>query len=274
MDTKDSELIEANRTLWDGWTELHVGSAHYDVDGFKAGRCTLHPVDLESVGDVRGKSLLHLQCHFGLDTLSWARRGARVAGVDFSEKAVAHARRLARELALDARFIQADVTDTPSVLAGLDGERFDVVFTSHGAIVWLPDLRPWARTIAAALKPGGLFFIADGHPFTWMFDETSTEPALSFRYEYFNRKAYKDENVGSYAVPDSDFRCVSYCWQHTFGEIITSLSEAGLTVTSLEEYPYLYWKWFTWMVEDGRGAFRLPEGMPDLPLMFSLKAIK
>lgn len=271
-------LKRANRDLWDGWTELHVGSDFYDVEGFKAGRDTLDEVELQAVldhaGDVRGRSLLHLQCHFGLDSLSWARRGARVTGVDFSEKATAHARRLARELGLEARFVCADVTDTAAVLTQLAGEQFDVVFTSHGVLTWLPDLRPWARTVAGALRPGGTFAIADSHPFTWMFDDEATEPGLSFRYEYFSREALRFEEKGSYAVPDADFEGISYSWQHTFAELISALADAGITVVSLREYPYLFWKWFPWMVEDQAGRYRLPSGMPRIPLMFSLTATK
>lgn len=272
----NSELVLANRLLWDGWTELHVTSSSYDVEGFMAGRCTLDEVELEGVGDVEGKSLLHLQCHFGLDTLSWARRGAQVVGVDFSEKAVAHARRLARELGLAARFVQADVTDTAAVLDQLAGEQFDVVFTSHGTISWLPDLRPWAQIVAGALKTGGRFFIADAHPFTWMFDDESDEPGLRFnpRYKYFGREALRFEEKGSYAAPEAEFQGVSFSWQHNFEEIIGSLAGAGLTVVSLREYPYLTWQWFPWMVKDEKGLHRLPEGTPDLPLMFSLTALK
>ncbi|OFW62059.1 MAG: hypothetical protein A2133_09215 [Actinobacteria bacterium RBG_16_64_13] len=268
-----ADLVRANRDLWDGWTELHVRSDFYDVESFKAGRNTLDAVESEGVGDVQGKSLLHLQCHFGLDTLSWARRGARVTGVDFSENAVAHARRLARELALEARFICADVTDTATVLEVLGGEQFDVVFTSHGVITWLPDLRPWARTVAGALKPGGTFFLSDSHPFTWMFDEAA-EPELRFRYEYFAREAMRWEEKGSYAAPDADFEGVSYSWQHAFEDIVGSLAGAGLQIVSLKEYPYLFWRWFPWMVKDGDGAYRLPEGVPEIPLMFSLTATK
>jgi SAM-dependent methyltransferase len=273
MGTDDAELIRANRDLWDGWAELHVAGKFYDVESFKAGRQTLDPVELEGVGDVQGKSLLHLQCHFGMDTISWARRGARVVGVDFSEKAVAHARRLARELSTRARFVQADVTDTAAVLSQL-GEQFDVVFTSHGTISWLPDLRPWARTIAEALKPGGKFFISDSHPFCWIFDDERGEPGLEFRYEYFSREALRFEEKGSYAEPDADFQGVSYSWQHPFAEIVTSLAEAGLHVTSLREYPYLFWQWFPWMVRGEEGAFRMPEGVPEIPIMFSLTATK
>jgi len=265
--------LRANRDLWDAWTELHVASEFYDVEGFKAGRETLDAVELGGVGDVRGKSLLHLQCHFGLDTLSWARRGARVTGVDFSEKAVAHARRLARELAIDARFVQADVTDTAAVVAHLGSGQFDVVFTSHGTISWLPDLAPWARTVAQTLRPGGTFFIADSHPFAWMFDETA-EPELRFRFPYFDQTALRWEEKGSYAVPDADLESVSYSWQHTFEEIVGSLTAAGLSITSLREYPYLFWRWFPWMVKDDLGAYRLPKDIPQIPLMFSLTATR
>ncbi len=274
MNSDDADLIRANRDLWNGWAELHVESAFYDVESFKAGRQSLDAVELEGVGDVQDMSLLHLQCHFGLDTMSWARRGARVMGIDFSEKAVAHARRLARELGIEARFVLADVTDTDAVLAHLDGEQFDVVFTSHGTISWLPDLRPWARTIAGALKPGGRFFISDSHPFTWVFDDERGEPGLEFRYEYFSREALRFDEKGSYAEPDADFRGVSYSWQHPFAEIVTSLAEAGLTVTSLREYPYLFWRWFPWMVRGDDGAYRMPAGVPEIPLMFSLTATK
>lgn len=270
----NGDHIRANQELWEGWTEFHVSSDFYDVEGFKSGRDTLDAVELEGVGDVQGKSLLHLQCHFGLDTLSWARRGARVTGVDFSEKAVAHARRLALELAIEGRFICADVTDTASVLAQLGDHRYDVVFTSHGVLCWLPDLCPWARTVAGSPRPGGTFFLSDAHPFTSMFDDEMTEPELRFRYDYFDRKALRWEERGSYAVPDADFEGVSYSWQHPFEEIVGSLTEAGLHLTSLREYPYLFWRWFPWMVKDGEGRYRLPEGVPPIPLMFSLTATK
>ncbi len=272
----ESEQIRANQELWDGWTELHIPSEFYDVEGFKRGRDTLDAGELDgvlgAVGDIRGRSLLHLQCHFGLDTLSWARRGARVTGVDFSQKAVAHARRLADELGLDARFHQTDVTDTDAVMAALAGERFDVVFTSHGVISWLPDLRPWARTVAAALRPGGTFFLADSHPFCWMFDDEVAQPELRVLFDYSGREALRYEEKGSYAVPGADFRGVSHSWRHPFEEIVGALIEAGLTVTSLREYDYLFWRWFPWMTVDDEGRYRLPEGLPRIPLMFSLTA--
>ena len=271
MTDSDPEQVAANRELWNAWTELHVTSEFYDVQGFKNGRDTLDSVETEGVGDVRGKRLLHLQCHFGLDTMSWARRGAGAVGVDFSENAIAHARALAAELGLDAQFVRSDVD---SALEHLDGEKFDVVFTSYGALSWLPDLRPWAGTIAGALKPGGTFFVADHHPTLWIFDDYATEPGAAYRYSYFDRSAIRDEETGSYAAPDADYVGVCYSWQHTFEDIVGSLLEAGLEITCLREYPYLAFKWFPFMTRSEDGYWRMPEGAPDIPLMFSLAATK
>ncbi|NLT34806.1 MAG: GNAT family N-acetyltransferase, partial [Gaiellales bacterium] len=265
----DKERLAANRRRWDRLADLHLESPFYDVAGFRAGRPTLDAVELEGVGDVTGQSLLHLQCHFGLATLDWARRGARTVGVDFSARAIRHARKLADELKLEARFVEADVCDA---LPHLGGERFDVVFTSYGTISWLPELRGWARTIAGSLKPGGRLFLADFHPLLWMFDETSSVEELTLSYPYFAQEALREEERGSYAVPDADFTAVSYSWQHTFEDIIGVLLAEGLAATSLREYPYLAWKWFDFMVQGTDGFWRMPEGAPDLPLMFSITA--
>ncbi len=194
-----------------------------------------------------------------------------MTGVDFSEKAIAFARETATDMEIDARFICSNVYDT---LEHLDGERFDVVFTSYGAISWLPDLGPWAEMIAGALKPGGTFFVADHHPFLWMFEEEDKEPEFRFKYKYFGRESLRWEEKGSYAVPDSDFEGTSYSWQHTFEEIIESISTATLRVTSLREYPYLAFQWFPFMSKGDDGFWRLPEDMPDIPLMFSLTATR
>ena len=265
------ERRQANKDLWEKWADLHVDSDFYDVESFKSGRDSLDAVELEGVGDVTGKSLLHLQCHFGQDTLSWARRGASVVGVDFSEHAVAFARDLAGELALDARFVCSDVYEAREHLGE---ELFEVVFTSYGAISWLPDLEPWARVVADSLEPGGLFFVAEHHPFLWVFDDEAEERVLRFRYGYFDDEALRWEEKGSYAVPDADVEGVSYSWQHTFEEIIGALVGAGLRVTSIREYPYLAFRWFPFMERGGDGFWRMPEGMPDIPLMFSLTATK
>jgi SAM-dependent methyltransferase len=267
----DDDCVAANRELWNAWADLHVTSAFYDVEGFKAGRDTLDTVAARDLGDVRGRRLLHLQCHFGLDTMSWARRGASVVGVDFSENAIVHARALASELGLDARFVCSEVA---SALEHLEPGTFDFVFTSYGAISWLPDLRPWARTIVGALKPGGTFFVADHHPTVWIFDDYATEPSAVYRYSYFDRQPVRDEEHGSYAAPDADYVGVAYGWQHTFEDIIGALLEVGLAITSLREYPYLAFQWFPFMVQGEDSYWRMPEGAPDIPLMFSLTATK
>src|SRR5918992_1340625 len=159
--------MAANRALWDEWTEIHVGSDFYDVAGFKAGRINPRDYEIDEVGDVLGKKLLHLQCHFGIDTLSWARLGAIPTGVDYSERAVALARSVAGELGLDARFVLSNVYDLPGVL----DERFEVVYTSRGVIGWLPDLDRWAQVIAHLLEPGGIFYMTEGHPILWTLDD-------------------------------------------------------------------------------------------------------
>ena len=271
-DQDNERFVEENRRMWDAWTPHHVTSSLYDIEGFKAGGETLDAVELDGVGDVTGKSLLHLQCHFGLDTLSWVRHcAAPVVGVDFSQVAIDTARGLADELGVDARFICCDVVDT---LDHLEGERFDVVFTSHGAISWLPDLTPWARVVAGAREPGGVFFVAESHPTLWMFDEELPESGLEFRYSYFDKGVLTQQQSGSYAAPEAPVQSTPHSWQHDFGAVVNALAGEGLRITSLHEYPFLFYSWFPWMVKDEAGLYRLPEGMPDLPLMFSLTATR
>jgi SAM-dependent methyltransferase len=169
-----------NRKLWDELVRVNAGSKMYDLPSFKAGKCTLDPIELEEVGDVVGKTLLHLQCHFGQDSMSWARLGAKVTGVDFSPKAIDLARSLARELALDVRFVCSDIYDLPSVLAG----EFDIVFTSLGVLCWLRDLGEWARIAARFLKPGGTFYLREAHPVTNVFDNSRAAKGLDVRHSY------------------------------------------------------------------------------------------
>jgi len=263
----------ANRDLWDGWTDLHVSSDFYDVDGFVAdpGARPLDSVVREVVGDVSGKRLLHLQCHFGMDTLRFALMGAQVTGVDFSARAVAEARTLAERLSLPATFVEADVTDLPAEVAP---EGFDVVFTSHGVLSWLPDLAPWAKSIASRLAPGGAFHVVDMHPALWVFDDERDMPSLEVRYSYFDRSPLRFEEHGSYAVPDADFHAESYSFQHTFEEILGALIGEGLVIESLREYPKLAWQYVPFMVQDCEGFWTLPAEMPEIPMMFALTARK
>jgi SAM-dependent methyltransferase len=271
------EPVEANRKLWEAWTPINLGSRFYAVDEFAAGRGPdLDPVARAGPGDVRGKSLLHLQCHFGMDTIRWARQGAAVTGVDFSSRAIAAARALAARMGVDARFVESDVYALPGALEG----RFDVVFTSHGVLGWLPDLDRWARVIAHFLAPGGLFYVVDAHPVLQIFDDRSSEPALRLLYPYFHGpEPIREERQGCYSEPDAPVRMVEHVWLHTMSDIIGALVRAGLRIDSFQEYPFLAWSFFSWMERGPDGWWRLPQhpGLPagpgSLPLMFSLRAV-
>jgi len=275
MTTNRSEYFSVNQKTWDEWARYHVGSRFYDLEGFKAGQRTgragLDALETALVGDVAGKSLLHLQCHFGLDTLAWARRGARATGVDFSEEAIRAARALAGELGLPATFVHSNLYDLPARLSG----EFDIVFTSHGVLGWLPDLEGWARVIARFLAPGGAFCIIEAHPFAMVFDDEAEAPALRPRYPYFHApEPQRVERQGSYAAPDAPIRSITYQWAHSLSDIIGSLLRAGLRIVSFEEYPFGAWAMFPWMAERPDGTCELPPGLGSLPLMFSLVASK
>ena len=272
------EYIEANRRLWDTWTRINLTSSFYDVEGFAAGGGEdLDAISLATVGDVRGKSLLHLQCHFGMDTIRWAKHGATVSGIDFSPEAIAAARALAARMAVPATFIQSDVYELPAKLA----TRFDVVFTSHGALCWLPDLDRWAKVVAHFLAPGGTFSVVDAHPVAMIFNDRLKDPELQLLYPYFHgREPIREEQPGCYAVPDAPIASVEHVWLHTMSNIIGGLARAGLRIESFEEYPFLGWRFFPWMEQGPDGWWRLPEhealplGPGSLPLMFSLRATK
>jgi SAM-dependent methyltransferase len=265
-----NEYLDANRSLWNEWTAINVDSAFYDLESFKAGGIRLRDYELEEVGDVAGKRLLHLQCHFGIDTLSWARVGARPTGVDFSQEAIARARSLAAELGLDAEFLECSIDALPDVL----NDEFDVVYTSRGVLGWLPDLRPWAEVVAHFVKPGGIFYITEAHPVLFTLDDDEGVDDLVVRYPYFGR----DEPLGfpvtgSYADTTAHVRQpVQWCWPHSMGEIITALAEAGLHIDFLHEFPFAEWPVpFLDAGVDGKWHFK-PHQRGELPMFFSLRA--
>ena len=266
--------FEANRSLWDAWTAVHATGDFYDLEAFKAGGIRIRPYEIELVGDVAGKSLLHLQCHFGIDTLSWARLGATVTGADLSPAAVELANALAPELGFpNARFVLSNLYDLPDNLAG----RFDVVYTSRGAINWLPDIRSWARVVAHFVAPGGIFFMTEAHPVMNVFENEGVEPGeLRLTYPYWE---HADPLVfpvkGSYADPRADVGLqTEHSWGHGLGEVVTALIDSGLRIETLIEHPFLDWS-TDFLVEAAAGRFVLPLGTAgELPLMFSLRASK
>jgi SAM-dependent methyltransferase len=227
--------------------------------------------ELEEIGDVTGKSLLHLQCHFGLDTLSFARLGADVTGADFSPRAIDEAQRLASDCGLDARFVLSDLYDLPRNL----DERFDVVYTSRGVIGWLPDIRRWAEVVAHFVRPGGRFYILEAHPTFWVF-ENEDEPEPVVAYPYFDRPEPITLPVqGSYADRDAELEStVEHGWAHGLGEVVNALIDQGLVIRSLREYPFLEWS-ASFLVEGEDGRWRMPpDARGEIPLMFSLLATK
>jgi SAM-dependent methyltransferase len=268
------EAIRANNALWDEWTAVHEGSEFYDLEGFKRGGIRLRPYEIEEVGPVDGKDLLHLQCHFGIDTLSWARLGARVTGADFSGAAIELASSIAVEIGHpEARFVQSDIYDLPNALEG----DFDIVFTSCGVLGWLPDVRRWAEVVAHFVRPGGRFYITEIHPIAQTFLEEGVEPGeLRLAYPYWEHPdplAFPVE--GSYADRTATVATrTEYGWDHGLGEIVTALIQAGLRIESLREYPFVRWP-LGFLVEAADGTYRLPPGTPgELPLFFSILAIK
>ncbi|HEU4919163.1 MAG TPA: class I SAM-dependent methyltransferase [Candidatus Limnocylindrales bacterium] len=273
MTDRDAALRD-NEALWDAWTRVHEASEFYDLEGFKRGGIRLRPYEIQEVGPVAGKDLLHLQCHFGIDTLSWARLGARVTGADFSEAAIGLARSVAAEIGIpDARFVRAKLDDLPNVLEA----DFDVVYTSRGVLGWLPDIRRWAEVVAHFVRPGGRFYITEIHPVAQVFENEGVEPGqLLLRYPYWEHAdPLSFPVVGSYADPEADVTGhTEYGWDHGLGEIVTALIDAGLRIESLREFPFVDWR-LDFLVEADDGTWRLPpEVEGELPLFFSLLATK
>jgi len=263
------EYFQANKESWDQLALLHEDAPFYDLDGFKQGKDRLRAIELEELGDVAGKSLLHLQCHFGLDTLAWARRGAIVTGVDISEKAIALARSLSDELDIPAAFHCANIYQLRDVLAG----QFDIVFTSYGVLHWLPDLQRWAAVIAHYLKPGGIFYIVEDHPTFRIFRANEHDGFRVERPYFFSPEPEMFVSDKSYAGVEGETR-TTYIWNHHMGEILNSLIGAGLRIEFLHEFPFAARAKFPHMVQGDDGWWRLPERHGTIPFLFSLQARK
>lgn len=271
-----NEYTEANRKHWDEIAPIHAASPFYRVDEFRAGQSKLkHHVEVAELGDVRGKTLLHLQCHFGMDTLAWARLGAQVVGVDLSEPAIAAATDLAQRagLADRAEFVVSNVYDAP---AALGGRTFDRAYTGIGALCWLPDLAAWASVIDELLRPGGRLHLVEFHPVThWCLSEDD----LTVKYSFFHDGPWvwddDPDEAGSYADPDATFdNNDTVEWNHGIGAIVTALATAGFRVESLVERPTLFMQRWPFQVEHGHQDWRNPPEMPQIPLSFSLLAEK
>jgi SAM-dependent methyltransferase len=257
---------EINRKSWNNRVDAHMKSAFYAMDDFMIGASSLKEIELNLLGDISGKSILHLQCHFGQDSFSLERLGAHVTGIDLSDKAISTAHELAEKLNSKARFICCDLYDLPSHLQG----SFDVVFTSYGTIGWLPDLDKWAQVIAHFLKPGGQFIFAEFHPVVWMFDDQFDRIA----YRYFNSGEIVESESGTYADRQAEIQQEYVMWNHGLGEVINSLVKAGLNLLTLEEFDYSPWNCFSETYEAEPGKFRIQHLQDRIPMVYALSAIK
>ena len=280
--TARRDKLAINRAHWNEATEIHSRGNVYGSDDFKRGECQLFRIEVDELGDVNGKTLLHLQCHFGLDTLSWARRGATVTGIDFSPAAIALAKSISDETRVPGEFFCANLYDARTALDRPAG--FDIVFTSYGVICWLPDLLEWAQIIAHFLKPGGTFYIAEAHPFARIFPMDADVKAESQRGKPMFE--YSHDPAGTYWPPSSDYADESattttgeHEWKHSMSDVINALIAAGLRIESLYEYPLCPWK----VIHDlevverfsaSRAYYGFAKGKSTFPLMFTLRARK
>ncbi|MBC3757335.1 class I SAM-dependent methyltransferase [Hyunsoonleella sp. SJ7] len=263
---KNQSFFKTNKSTWNNKVKVHAKSEMYDMEAFKKGKSSLMPYELEALGGVSGKSLLHLQCHFGQDTLSWSRMGAKCTGVDLSDEGIKLAKDLNEELKLDAEFICCNVLDTSEYVK----EHFDIVFTSYGVIGWLPDLKPWGKMIAKRLKPGGTFFMAEFHPMVWMFDYLQDEPII--KYGYMQDEVIYEEYEGTYADENSKMVSKEYGWNHGLGEVVSALTEAGLRIDYLKEFDESPYDVLPNLIKTDSGMYVTKDKL--YPLIFCLRASK
>jgi len=271
-----ADYREVNRANWDDRVPAHLASADYSVRRFLEDPHFLSGVvrfDLPLLGDVTGLRGVHLQCHIGTDTVSLARLGASMTGLDFSGQAVQAARGLAAATAADATFVQADVFDAAAVLGA---GSFDLVYTGVGALCWLPDIRRWARVVAALLRPGGLLFIRDGHPMLGTLDDPRDDGLLTVGYPYFETaEPLVFEEGGTYVQTDAVFtHNVTHEWNHGLGEIVSALLDAGMTLTGLAEHDSVPWNALPGMMTETDGEWRLTANPARLACSFTLKAVR
>ena len=260
------DYININKQTWNNKTQVHIDSEFYDNDNFLKGKSTLNNIELELLGDVKGKTILHLQCHFGQDSLSLARLGAKVTGVDFSDKAIEKAKEFNSKLNFDAKFICCDIYDLPNHL----NEKFDIVFTSYGTIGWLPDLTKWANVVSKFLKINGKFIMADFHPIVWMYDNDFKEVF----YSYFNLEPIIEDESGTYADRYSEIEAKTIGWNHPTSEVLNSLIQSGLEINTFNEYDYSPYNCFNETEEFEPNKFRIKHLGNKIPMVFSILATR
>lgn len=265
MNPEDNYLA-INRHSWNTKTDTHITSDFYDVAGFLKGKSSLNDIELTLLGDLKGKSVLHLQCHFGQDSISLNRLGAAVTAVDFSDVAIHHARQLAKEANAVVNFICSDVYTLPEHL----DEQFEIVFTSYGVIGWLPDLNKWGQVISTFLKPGGKLVFAEFHPFVWMYDSNFEK----ITYSYFNSGAIIETETGSYTDRTAEITATTVAWNHSLSEVMNSLIQNGLAIRSFDEYDYSPYNCFNKTIEYAPKKYRIAHLGEKIPMVYAISAYK
>jgi SAM-dependent methyltransferase len=268
-----TDPIEVNRRNWDERTAIHArdSTGDYMLDRFRAGEDALHSIEAAEIGDIAGKRVLHLQCHIGRDTLCLARRGAVVTGLDFSGAALDVARRLSAETGLKANFVEGTVDQAPELTPG----PFDLVFTTWGTICWLPDMKQWARTIAAVLAPGGELYFADAHPTFNVLEDVAGKLVPSYDFQTPADKPLQFTNETTYTGDPTIMSHQSTReWIHSLSSVLGGLIDAGLTITMFREHEVLPWRGLPGLVSASGRMWRLPDGVPRMPLSYSLRARK
>ncbi len=263
---KTADYIIKNKTAWNDKTDHHFNSDFYDVAGFVNGKNSLNEIELDLLGDVSGKSILHLQCHFGMDTISLSRMGALVTGADLSDKAIARAKELAVQTISKTEFICCDLYDLPEYL----DKQFDIVFTSYGTIGWLPDMNKWAAIVSRYLKPGGKFIFADFHPVVWMFDDDFEK----ITYKYEKAEPIVETISGTYADRSAPIKTETISWNHSISEVLNSLIKHGLEINLLNEYDYSPYNCFNKTEEFEPGKFRIKHLENKIPMVYAIVAVK
>ena len=258
--------IEINKQSWNNRTESHVNSEFYDMKGFLSGQNSLNEIELGLLGNIKGKSILHLQCHFGQDSISLSRLGAEVTGVDFSDKAISFAKQISTDTKSNTTFICCNIYDLPNYL----DEEFDIVFTSYGTIGWLPDLNKWAGIVSKFLKPTGQFIFVEFHPVVWLFDDEFKKIA----YNYFNTEAIVETEEGTYADKLAPISQEYVMWNHPLSDVISSLLDNNLQLSTFQEYNYSPYNCFNNTEEVESKKFRIKHLDDKIPMVYSLSAKK
>ncbi|MCB9252261.1 MAG: class I SAM-dependent methyltransferase [Flavobacteriales bacterium] len=262
----DPDYLKINKEAWNRKTPVHIDSEFYDVKSFLKGQSSLNRIELDLLGDVQDKKIMHLQCHFGMDTLSLARMGAQVSGVDFSEEAIKYANKLAEEANLKGKFYCLDVYSVPEKIK----ETYDIVFLSYGTIGWLPDIDRYAKVISGLLKPGGRLVFVDFHPVIWMYDGDFKE----IEFSYFKDGPILEEETGTYADRSSDLKIQTIGWNHSIEEVVGSLLNNQIELTGLKEYDYSPYNCFRHMKQSSAGKYRIEGLEGKLPMVYAVTGVR